>query len=202
MKRKGCLISVAVFTAIVLIVGLVVYSQIKGSYNNMVVGDEAVQKQWGNVETVYQRRADLIPNLVNVVKGYADHEKGTLTAVIEARSKATSVSIDPSRLNEASLQQFQQAQAGISSALSKLMVVVERYPDLKANQNFMELQAQLEGTENRISVERRKFNEVVGGYNTYIRKFPNNLIAGWFDFEKKVYFEAAVGSEKAPEVKF
>ena len=197
MKRKG-LITAAIIAVIVLIIG----SQLKGSYNTMVVGDEAVQKQWGNVETVYQRRADLIPNLVNVVKGYAEHEKGTLTAVIEARSKATSVSIDPSKLNETSIQQFQQAQSGISSALSKLMVVVERYPDLKANENFRELQAQLEGTENRISVERRKFNEVVGGYNTFIRKLPNNIYAGWFGFEKKAYFEALKGAEKAPEVKF
>lgn len=202
MKRKGCLISVAIAAAIVLITGIVVYSSVKGSYNNMVVKNEAVQKQWGNVETVYQRRADLIPNLVNVVKGYAEHEKETLAAVIEARSKATSVSIDPANLNEASMQQFQQAQAGISSALSRLMVVVERYPDLKANQNFSDLQAQLEGTENRISVERRKFNEVVGTYNTYIGQFPNNVFAGWFDFEKKDYFESASGADKAPEVKF
>lgn len=202
MNKRGCLIGAGVFVAVIVIFGLITYNVISSKYNQMVVGDETVQKQWGNVETVYQRRADLIPNLVNVVKGYAEHEKETLTAVIEARSKATSVTIDPTNLNASNIQQFQQAQAGISSALSKLMVVVEKYPDLKANQNFSELQAQLEGTENRISVERRKFNEVVGSYNVVIRTFPNNFLAGFFGFEKKVYFEANKGSENAPEVKF
>lgn len=202
MNKRGCLIGAGVFVAVIIIIGLISYNVISSKYNQMVTGDEAVQKQWGNVETVYQRRADLIPNLVNVVKGYAEHEKETFTAVIEARSKATSVSIDPTKLNASNIQQFQQAQAGISSALSKLMVVVERYPDLKANKNFSELQAQLEGTENRISVERRRFNEVVGSYNVIIRTFPNNILAGFFDFEKKVYFEASKGSEDAPEVKF
>lgn len=171
-------------------------------YNVMVEKQEAVTAQWSQVENVYQRRADLIPNLVATVKGYAAHEKEALTAVIEARSKATGVTIDPSNLDAASIQKFQAAQDGLSSALSKLMVVVERYPDLKANQNFLELQSQLEGTENRISVERRKYNETAQSYNTYIRKFPNNLIAGMFDFEKSDYFEADEGAAEAPKVEF
>jgi LemA protein len=168
----------------------------------MVEMDEQVTASWAQVENVYQRRADLIPNLVNTVKGYAEHEQETLTGVIEARSKATSVNVDPTKLNAQSLQQFNQAQEGLSSALSKLMVVVERYPDLKANQNFLELQAQLEGTENRIAVERRKFNQTTQSYNAYIRKFPRVIYAGWFGFEKKTYFEAQQGAEQAPEVQF
>lgn len=171
-------------------------------YNTMVDLDEQVSAQWAQVENVYQRRADLIPNLVNTVKGYAAHEQETLTGVIEARSKATSVTIDPKNLNAEQLKQFTQAQDGLSSALSRLMVVVERYPELKANQNFRDLQAQLEGTENRIAVERRKFNEVTRAYNAYIRKFPRVIYAGWLGFEKKPYFEADQGAEKAPEVKF
>src|SRR5690606_14082930 len=171
-------------------------------YNKMVELREGVDAQWGQVENVYQRRADLIPNLVNTVKGYAAHEQETLEGVIEARSKATSVNIDPSKLTPETIQQFNQAQEGLSSALSKLMVVVERYPDLKANQNFLDLQAQLEGTENRITVERMKFNETTQTYNAYIRKFPQVIYAGWFGFEKKSYFEAQQGAEKAPEVQF
>jgi len=171
-------------------------------YNKMVSMDEQVTSQWAQVENVYQRRADLIPNLVNTVKGYAAHEQETLEGVIEARSKATSVNIDPSKLTPETIQQFNQAQEGLSSALSKLMVVVERYPDLKANQNFLDLQAQLEGTENRITVERMKFNETTQTYNAYIRKFPQVIYSGWFGFEKKSYFEAQQGAEKAPEVKF
>ncbi|MEZ5105405.1 MAG: LemA family protein [Draconibacterium sp.] len=171
-------------------------------YNKMVQLDEQTTSQWSQVENVYQRRADLIPNLVNTVKGYAAHEQETLEGVIEARSKATSVNIDPSKLSPESIQQFNQAQEGLSSALSRLMVVVERYPDLKANQNFLDLQAQLEGTENRIAVERRKFNEVTQNYNSYIRKFPQVIYAGWFGFDKKSYFEAQAGAEKAPEVQF
>ncbi len=171
-------------------------------YNTMVEKQEAVTAQWSQVENVYQRRADLIPNLVATVKGYADFEQETLTAVIEARAKATSVNIDPSKLDANAIQNFQAAQDGLSSALARLMVVVERYPDLKANQNFLELQSQLEGTENRIAVERRKFNTSAQQYNTYIRKFPNNLIAGMFDFEKKEYFEADKGAEEAPKVEF
>lgn len=171
-------------------------------YNKMVDMDEQVTSSWAQVENVYQRRADLIPNLVNTVKGYAAHEQETLTGVIEARSKATSVNIDPSNLSPQAIQQFNQAQQGLSSALSKLMVVVERYPDLKANQSFLDLQAQLEGTENRIAVERRKFNETTQTYNSYIRKFPRLIYAGWFGFDKKTYFEAQQGAEQAPEVQF
>jgi LemA protein len=171
-------------------------------YNKMVTMEEQVTSSWAQVENVYQRRADLIPNLVNTVKGYAAHEKETLEGVIEARSKATSVNIDATKLTPETMKQFTQAQDGLSSALSRLMVVVEKYPDLKANQNFLDLQAQLEGTENRITVERQKFNETTQVYNAYIRKFPQIIYAGWFGFEKKTYFEAQQGAEKAPEVKF
>lgn len=193
--------SVIVIGVIVLIV-LMLCVSVKNSYNKMVSMDESVSAQWSNVENVYQRRADLIPNLVNTVKGYAAHEKETLDAVITARSKATSVTIDPSNIDAESLQQFQEAQSGLSSALSRLMMVMEQYPDLKANQNFLELQAQLEGTENRIAVERRKFNETAQSFNTYIRKFPQVIFAGMFNFEKKAYFEAEKGAEQAPEVQF
>ena len=168
----------------------------------MVELDESVAAQWAQVENVYQRRADLIPNLVNTVKGYADFEQETLTQVIEARSKATGINVNPENLNAESLQQFQQAQDGLSSALSRLLVVVERYPELKANQNFLELQSQLESTENRISVERRKFNDATRVYNTYIRRFPKNIVAAIFSFDQKGYFEAAEGSEEAPQVEF
>jgi LemA protein len=172
------------------------------SYNTIIEKQESVNAQWAQVENVYQRRADLIPNLVNTVKGYATHEQETLEGVIEARSKATSVNVNPGEMSASNLQQFQQAQEGLSSALSRLMVVVERYPDLKANENFRDLQAQLEGTENRISVERMKFNEATRDYNTYISKFPRNLIASAFSFEKKPYFEAAAGAAEAPKVEF
>jgi len=172
------------------------------SYNKFVNLEEQINAQWAQVENVYQRRADLIPNLVATVKGYAAHERETLEAVIEARSKATSMNINADNLNEQSLKQFQDAQAGLSSALSRLMVVVERYPDLKANQNFMDLQAQLEGTENRITNERRKYIELVGDYNATIRRFPNNLMAGMFGFERKPNFTAEPGAEKAPKVEF
>ena len=190
--------------SIYLLVALVAIAVISGcgSYNRMVEMDEAVTGQWAQVETAYQRRADLIPNLVNTVKGYANFEKETLTQVIEARAKATSVTIDPGNLDPQAIQQFQSAQEGLTSALSRLMVVVERYPDLKANQNFLDLQAQLEGTENRIAVERRKFNDTTRTYNTYIRRFPKNFIASVFGFDKKGYFEAAEGSEQAPTVQF
>lgn len=173
-----------------------------GKYNGMIGLDEGVSAQWANVETQYQRRADLIPNLVATVKGYAAHEKETLEGVIQARAKATSMTIDPTNLNAQSIQQFQEVQSGLSSALSKLLVTVERYPDLKANQNFLELQAQLEGTENRIAVERRRFNEIVKNYNTTIRTFPNNVIAGIGGFEKKAVFTAQEGAENAPKVEF
>lgn len=172
------------------------------SYNSMVSQDEAVGTAWNNVENQYQRRADLIPNLVNTVKGYANHEKETLEAVISARAKATQTSINLNEISSEKMAAFQQAQGELSSALSRLMVSIERYPDLKANQNFQALQAQLEGTENRISVERRKFNEIARAYNTSIRRFPKNIVAGLFGFEKRPYFEAQEGSEKAPEVKF
>lgn len=185
---------------LIALVSVVLFSSC--GYNKMVEMDEQVTASWAQVENVYQRRADLIPNLVNTVKGYAEHEQETLTGVIEARSKATSVNVDPEKLNAQSLQQFNQAQEGLSSALSRLMVVVERYPDLKANQNFLDLQAQLEGTENRIAVERRKFNQTTQEYNAYIRKFPRVIYAGWFGFEKKNYFEAQQGAEQAPEVQF
>lgn len=187
--------------AIILVV-ILIYSSIKGSYNNMVQKDEAVKSQWGTVESAYQRRIDLIPNLVNTVKGYADFEKTTLTQVIEARAKATQVSIKPENLNAQSMQQFQAAQGQLSGALSRLLVTVEQYPNLKANENFLDLQKQLEGTENRIAVERRKFNELAQDYNTFIRSFPKNIWANMFGFEKKAYFEAEQGAEKAPKVNF
>jgi LemA protein len=188
--------------AIIAVIVLIVYSSLKGTYNNMVTKDETVSAAWSQVENVYQRRADLIPNLVNTVKGYAAHEQGTLTAVIEARAKATSTTIDPSNITPEQLRQFNEAQGGLGDALSKLMVVVERYPDLKANQGFLDLQTQLEGTENRITVERKRFNEAAQAYNTYIRRFPSNIFAGIFGFEKKAYFEAEAGANKAPEVQF
>ncbi len=193
MKKNGIVLFVAVVCAFL-------FSSC--GYNKMVEMDEQVSSQWSQVENVYQRRADLIPNLVSTVKGYAAHEKETLEGVIEARSKATSVKIDADKLTPETLKQFSQAQDGLSSALSRLMVVVERYPDLKANQNFLDLQAQLEGTENRITVERKRFNEATQAYNAYIRKIPRVIYAGWFGFEKKSYFEAQKGAEKAPEVKF
>lgn len=188
--------------AVIAVFLLLAYSSVKSSYNNMVTMQEGVTAQWSQVENVYQRRSDLIPNLVNTVKGYADFEKATLTQVIEARAKATAVNINPEKLDAQSLQTFQNAQSGLSSALSRLMVVVEKYPDLKANQGFLDLQAQLEGTENRITVERKKFNETAQTYNTFIRTFPKNIFAGIFGFEKKAYFEAEKGAEKAPQVKF
>lgn len=173
-----------------------------GQYNGLVKSEENVTKSWANVENQYQRRADLIPNLVSTVKGYASHEEGTLTAVIEARAKATQTVIDPTNLTEENMAKYQAAQSQVSSALSRLLVTVEQYPDLKANQNFLELQAQLEGTENRISVERQRFNADAQGFNTSVRTFPRNIIASMFGFEKKAYFQAEEGSEKAPEVKF
>lgn len=171
-------------------------------YNSMVEKDEGVTKAWASVETQYQRRSDLIPSLVSTVKGYADFEQETLTKVVEARSKATSVQLKADELTPENIAKFQEAQSELSGALSRLLVSVERYPDLKASTQFSQLQAQLEGTENRIAVARDKFNEKVREYNTYIRKFPKNIVAGMFDFEKKGYFEADQGTEKAPEVKF
>jgi LemA protein len=196
MKRSYIIIAASILVAILLYRGTI------GTYNELVVKDEAVSAQWSQVENVYQRRADLIPNLVEVVKGYAAHEKETLEGVIQARANATKTSINVNDLSAESLQQFQTAQQGLTSALQKLMVVVERYPDLKANQNFLELQAQLEGTENRISVERKRFNESAQAFNSYRRTFPKNVIASLFDFEAKEYFKADEGANKAPEVKF
>lgn len=193
-KNLGLVITIAI-VAVVLIWGV-------SGYNGLVSMDEGVQNKWADVETQYQRRADLIPNLVNTVKGYAAHEKETLEGVVKARSEATSVKIDPENMTAEQMAQYQKAQNGVSSALSKLLLVVEKYPDLKANQNFLELQSQLEGTENRITVARRDFNGVAKEYNTAIRKFPKNILAGMFGFEKKAYFEAQEGAEKAPEVQF
>jgi LemA protein len=171
-------------------------------YNRLVEQDESINQQWAQVENAYQRRADLIPNLVNTVKGYADFEQKTLTDVVEARAKATGINVDANNLSPEAVQNFQAAQDQLSGALSRLMVVVEKYPDLKANQNFLELQSQLEGTENRIAFERKKFNDAVGLYNTSVRRFPRNIIASIFGFDKKGYFEADKGAEKAPEVQF
>ena len=189
----------------IIIVALVVVGTFRWgirTFNTFVTQEEGIEGQWANVENVYQRRADLIPNLVNTVKGYAEHEQETLTGVIEARAKATSITVDPSNLTPESIAAFQQAQEGLSSALSRLMVTVERYPDLKANQKFMDLQHQREGTENRIALERRRFNEVTREYNTSIRRFPASIVANSKDFEKKGYFEALAGSETAPVVEF
>jgi LemA protein len=183
------------------VVVLIVFWAI-GRYNNMVAKEEGVKTAWSNVETQYQRRSDLIPNLVNVVKGYASHEKEVLQGVVEARAKATSMNIDASKLDAETMKEFQAAQSQVSSSLSRLLLVVENYPDLKANQNFLELQSQLEGTENRIAVERKRFNETVNDFNTYIRTFPNNMIAGFGGFTQKERFASEEGSEKAPEVKF
>ncbi|MCU0407822.1 MAG: LemA family protein [Bacteroidales bacterium] len=199
--KKGCLISIVVGAFfLVVVLGIVMWGT--RVYNQMVTLQEGVTSQWSNVETQYQRRADLIPNFVNTVKGAAEFEQNTLTQVIEARAKATSVTIDPTKMTEDNLRQFQQAQGEVSSALSRLMVVVEKYPELKATQNFRDLQVELEGTENRIAVERRKFNDVARGYNTYIRRFPQNFLAGMFGFTAKPYFDSAEGTDKAPEVKF
>lgn len=195
MKRKGLIV-----LAIVVVVVLMLFSWFRGSYNGMVTQREAVNAQLGNVESQYQRRADLIPNLVNTVKGYATHEQTTLEQVTEARARATQTSID---INDAaSLARYNEAQGELSSALGRLMAIAEAYPDLKANQNFLDLQTQLEGTENRIAVERRKFNEVAQQFNTSIKMFPRNLIAGMFGFKPVAYFEAQEGARVAPTVQF
>ena len=172
------------------------------NYNSLVEKQQKVDQQWAQVENQYQRRSDLIPNLVNTVKGYSTHEEETLTKVTEARAKATSVTIDPANLNEETMAKFQEAQNELSGALKSLLAVTEAYPDLKANQNFLELQAQLEGTENRIATERKRYTEAVMDYNTSIKKFPTTIYAGWFGFEPKPQFKAEAGAEKAPEVKF
>ena len=187
---------------VIVAVVLVLFFWVKGMYNSMVRMDEGVSNAWAQVENVYQRRADLVPNLVATVKGYAEHESSTLEAVVNARAKATQMTVDPSGLSEAEIARFTEAQDELGAAIGRLLVSVERYPDLKANQNFRDLQAQLEGTENRITVERQKFNEAARNYNVTIRKFPNNIFAGMFGFEKKGYFEASEGAEQAPAVSF
>lgn len=193
-KNLGWIIPVGILVVVVL--------WAIGGYNGMVKMDEQVQNSWANVETQYQRRADLVPNLVSTVKGYAKHEQQTLEDVVKARSEATQVKVDAENLTPEKLAAFQKAQSGVSSALGRLLAVAENYPDLKANQNFLELQSQLEGTENRITVARKDFNDTAKSYNQAIRQFPKNILAGMFGFEKKSYFEAEAGSEKAPKVEF
>lgn len=188
--------------AVIAVIAVALFGWVKGAYNGLVKGEEGVDAAWAQVENVYQRRADLIPNLVATVKGYAAHESETLQAVIDARAKATGITVDASNLSEEALAKFQSAQGELTQALGRLIAVSESYPDLKANQNFLELQSQLEGTENRITVERNKFNETAQGYNTNLRSFPTNIIAGLFNFEKKGYFKAAEGAETAPKVEF
>ena len=192
--KKTWIIIIAVI-AVIAIYGV-------SSYNSMVSQEEAVGTAWSNVENQYQRRADLIPNLVNTVKGYAAHEKETFDAVVSARAKATQTTVSIDDLTPEKMEAYQRVQGEVGSALSRLLAVTENYPELKANENFQTLQAQLEGTENRISVERRNFNDVARAYNTSIRRFPKNIFAGMFGFEKRPYFEAQEGAEKAPEVKF
>lgn len=193
-KNKGLIITIVVI-ALVALWGI-------SSYNGLVSMDENVSNQWANVETQYQRRSDLIPNLVNTVKGYAKHESQTLEAVMAARSQATQVKIDPSNCTPQQLAAYQKAQGDVTTALGKLLAITENYPDLKANQNFLELQSQLEGTENRINVARKDFNDTAKKYNTSLRRFPRNIIASMFGFEKRNYFEAEAGAEKAPKVEF
>ena len=195
--KKSKMIGIVVIAAVV-----AVFAYGTSTYNSLVSQEEGVGTAWSNVENQYQRRSDLIPNLVNTVKGYAEHEKSTLDAVVSARARATQATVNMEDLTPEKIQAFQKAQGEIGMALGRLLAVSENYPQLKANENFQTLQAQLEGTENRISVERRKFNEVAKVYNTNIRRFPKNIIAGMFGFDKKPYFEAQEGSEKAPEVKF
>lgn len=193
-KNKGLIITIVVIVLVALW-GIL-------SYNGLVGMDENVSNQWANVETQYQRRSDLIPNLVNTVKGYAKHESQTLEAVMAARSQATQVKIDPSNCTPQQLAAYQKAQGDVTTALGKLLAITENYPDLKANQNFLELQSQLEGTENRINVARKDFNDSAKEYNTSLRRFPRNIIALIFGFEKRNYFEAEAGAEKAPKVEF
>jgi len=187
---------------IVAVVLFVIYSWVKGINNTAVSLGQTVEQSWGDVQTSYQRRNDLIGNLVNTVKGAADFEKGTLTAVIEARAKATSVTVDPTNISPEQLAEFNKAQSGVSSALSRLLVTVEQYPVLKANQNFLDLQRELASTENQILTARTRFNEAVKPYNTHIKTFPNSLFAGMFGFQEKAYFQAVEGAEKPVEVKF
>lgn len=196
--KKGLIILLAVIGVIILFIMWGV-----GKYNSIVKLDEGVNSAWAQVQNQYQRRMDLIPNLVETVKGVANFEKSTLQGVIEARAKATQVTLSPQLLNDPkAFQQFEQSQGQLSSALSRLLVTVEQYPNLKANENFLQLQSQLEGTENRISVERKRFNEVVQGYNSTIRTVPTNIIANFSGFQQKQYFQAQAGAETAPKVQF
>lgn len=195
--KKGTIILIVVAVAVVAI-----FLTAKNGYNSMVQMRENVKSQWSNVENQYQRRADLIPNLVNTVKGYAEHESSTFEAVVEARSKATQMQVNFDQLDEQSLQKYNAAQGEISSALGKLLAISESYPDLKANQNFRDLQVQLEGTENRISTERRKFNDEAKSYNSYVMQFPRNIFASMFGFTNMSYFSAEEGAQNVPEVKF
>ncbi|MBR1808876.1 MAG: LemA family protein [Paludibacteraceae bacterium] len=190
------------WTIIIVAVVAIIGFWMAGKYNSMVTEQENVETSWGQVENQYQRRMDLIPNLVAVVKGYATHEKETLEGVIEARAKATQITVSADDLTEEQLQAFQQAQGELSQALGRLMAVAEAYPDLKANENFKDLQTQLEGTENRIAVARNTFNEQARVYNTLIRQFPNNIVAGVFGFKKKPYFEADAEAKHAPKIEF
>lgn len=189
---------------ILTVIGIVAILAIWGTsaYNGMVSMDENVSTKWANVETQYQRRSDLIPNLVSTVKGYATHEQSTLEGVVEARSKATQITVDPKNLTPEAIANYQKAQGEIGSALGRLLAITENYPDLKANQNFLELQAQLEGTENRINVARKEFNEAAQEYNTTIRRFPRSIFAAMFGFEKRPYFQAQEGTDVAPKVEF
>ena len=196
MKKK------TIIWIVVAVVILGSFAWVKNVYNKLVSADEIAQSMWSQVENVYQRRADLIPNLVATVKGYAAHESETLESVVAARAKATQVTVDPSNLTAESVAKFNEAQGELSTALGRLLLIQENYPDLKANKNFRDLQAQLEGTENRIATERMKFNQAVKDYNTTIRRFPANIIASAFGFEKKGYFEAQAGAETAPKVEF
>jgi LemA protein len=198
MKNKGLWITLGVIVLII----IMLYSSFKTTYNSMVSLNEEVNTSWSQVVTDYQRRMDLIPNLVNTVKGYADFEQKTLVDVIQARANATAVNLKVDKMDATTMQKIEETQGALSSSLSRLLVTIEKYPDLKANQNFRDLQAQLEGTENRIANARRKFNETTKVYNVYIKSFPKNIYANMFGFEQKPYFEAAAGAEKAPEVKF
>ncbi len=197
MKSKTLKVVIAIVAVIVLMVGCGA-----SQYNGLVSADEALTTKWSNVETQYQRRADLIPNLVNTVKGYAKHEENTLKEVVEARSKATQITVDPAGLTPEKMKEYQAAQGQLSAALGKLLAISENYPQLKANENFMELQAQLEGTENRIAVSRRDYNEAVQSYNLKVRRFPSNIFAGIFGFSAKSKFEADEASKNAPKVEF
>ena len=194
MKKKSTWIIIAAI-ALLVIWGIRIN-------NNMVTMEESVSKAWANVENVYQRRADLIPNLVNTVKGYAQHESSTFESVVNARAKATSINVNPENMTAEQLKEFQQAQSEVGSALGRLIAIGEAYPELKANENFKELQAQLEGTENRIAVERKNFNDEAQKFNSYIRRFPQSIIANMRGFDKKPYFEAEEGANKAPVVQF